>query len=377
MVGSRPTILILTTHTGGGHLNLAQSLKGILDSHYDVVIANPQSDSVARNYTLAMRHYKKLLEWQFIISDNALIAFCVQQVVKLLDHGRIFKVIQDTQPQLIITTHALLSYACARANARVREHIPLVFQLTDLGRLHKTWFIEKHADAYLAPTNEIFAQALKQGITQDRLYLTGRPVRQQFVATNVYRKGEMLASLDFDPTAFTIFLQGGGAGSGGSDQTIEAVLSLEVPVQIILAAGNNDAMVSRYKGNDKVRVLPFTESIAPYMAASDVIAGKAGASFITEAFMLEKPFIATACISGQETPNLLFIQQHNLGWVCLNVRTQKELISRLALNPALLKEKKRSICAYKTWNMQANQHIVPVIDQLLLHKSSRVSNRYG
>jgi hypothetical protein len=78
MEGSRPTILILTTRTGGGHLNLAQSLKGVLDSHYNVVIANPQSDSVERNYTQAMRHFTKLLEWQFIISDNALIASCVQ-----------------------------------------------------------------------------------------------------------------------------------------------------------------------------------------------------------------------------------------------------------------------------------------------------------
>jgi processive 1,2-diacylglycerol beta-glucosyltransferase len=243
--------------------------------------------------------------------------------------------------------------------------------------LHKTWFIEKHADAYLAPTNEIFTQALKQGISQDRLYLTGRPVRHQFIAAKVYRKDATLVSLDFDPTVFTIFLQGGARGSGGIDQTIEAVLSLEIPVQIILAAGNNDAMVSRYKGSDKVRVLPFTESIAPYMAASDVIVGKAGASFITEAFMLEKPFIATACISGQETPNLQFIEKHNLGWVCLKIRTQKEIISRLALNPALLKEKERSMRAYKAWNMQANQHIVPIIDQLLLRKSSRVSNRYG
>jgi hypothetical protein len=30
MQAVKPTILILTTHTGGGHLNLAQSLKGML-----------------------------------------------------------------------------------------------------------------------------------------------------------------------------------------------------------------------------------------------------------------------------------------------------------------------------------------------------------
>src|SRR5207302_35600 len=159
-------------------------------------------------------------------------------------------VIERVQPALIITTHALLSYATARVNERRRERVPLVFQLTDLGRLHMTWFTEKQADAYLAPTREIFSQALDQGIEKNNL--------------------------------------------------------------------------------------PFTEAIAPYMAAADVIAGKAGASFISEAFMLEKPFLITAFIPGQETPNLQFIEQHNLGWVCLETGAQNELLIKLASNPGMI-----------------------------------------
>jgi UDP-N-acetylglucosamine:LPS N-acetylglucosamine transferase len=362
---SKSTILILTTHTGGGHLNLAQSLKGMLDTRYDVVIVNPQSEAVDRRYTSASRHFVKLLEWQFTLTDNILGSFCVQRVVTLLDNGRILNVIQHIQPQLIITTHALLSYPVARANEKSRKRVPLVFQLTDLGRLHMTWFIEKHADAYLAPTNEIFVQALKQGIARDRLHLTGRPIRHQFLDAPVNVKEKTLAILGFDPAIFTIFLQGGAKGSEGIDRTIKTLLNMDMPVQIILAVGNNEAMALRYVGIKKVRVLPFTETIAPYMASADVIAGKAGASFISESFMLEKPFIATACISGQETPNLQFIKRHNLGWVCLETSAQKEVFASITSNPGLITEKERSICAFKAWNVRANQHIVPIIDQLL------------
>ena len=53
MKASKSTILILTTHTGGGHLNLAQSLKGMLDTRYNVAIVNPQSEAVDRYYTAA------------------------------------------------------------------------------------------------------------------------------------------------------------------------------------------------------------------------------------------------------------------------------------------------------------------------------------
>ena len=124
-------------------------------------------------------------------------------------------------------------------------------------------------------------------------------------------------------------------------------------------------MASRYTGVKQVQVLPFTGTLAPYMAAADVIAGKAGASFISEAFILEKPFIATTFLPGQEPPNLHFIEHHNLGWVCLEATAQKELFTRLASNPEMIAGKVNAIRAYKAWNMQANQRIPSIIDQLL------------
>jgi len=136
-------------------------------------------------------------------------------------------------------------------------------------------------------------------------------------------------------------------------------------MQIVLAVGNNKSMASRYAGVAQVRALSFTETIAPYMAAADVIAGKAGASFIAEAFILEKPFIVTAFIPGQETPSLQFIERHNLGWVCPETTAQKELFTNIASSPGIIAAKMDSIRTYKAWNMQANQHIRPLIDQLL------------
>jgi UDP-N-acetylglucosamine:LPS N-acetylglucosamine transferase len=361
----RPTILILTTHLGGGHLNLAQALKGVLETHYEVAIVDPQSALVERFYTSVSRHFLKFLEWQFTWTDNEIASLWLQRVLVPLSRKRLLSIIEHIQPQLIITTHALLSYATARVNEGRRKRVPLVFQLTDLEQLHMTWFTEKRADAYLVPTCEIFSQSLEQGIDKNRLYLTGRPVRRQFLEVSPGGGREMLAALDFDPGVFTVFLQGGAKGSARVDQTIESLLSMEVPIQIILAIGNNEKMAARYAGMERVRTLLFTEVIAPYMAAADMIAGKAGASFISEAFMLEKPFLVTAFIRGQETPNLRFIERHNLGWVCTETTAQKELLTRIASNPALITEKVDGIRAYKAWNVQANQHICPVIDRLL------------
>ncbi len=365
MTTARPTILILTTHTGGGHLNLAQALKGMLEARYEVVIVNPQSPLADHFYAAVSRHFLKFLAWQYTWTDNESASLWLHRVVTLFDSRRILGIIEHVRPQLIITTHALLSYATARANERCQKRVPLVFQLTDLGQVHMTWFSEKHVDAYFAPTREIFAQAQAQESDKNRLYLTGRPVRRQFWEASLDARGETLSTLKLDPAIFTIFLQGGAKGSASVDRTLESLLSASVPTQIMLAVGNNKEMAARYVGHERIRALPFTEMIAPYMAAADVIAGKAGASFISEAFVLEKPFLVTTFIPGQETPNLQFIERHNLGWVCQGRAALQELLTTMASNQGMIAEKVASIRAYKTWNRQANQHICPIIDQLL------------
>lgn len=366
-------ILILTSRTGGGHMNLALSLKDMLGARYEVEIIDPYPDAFDQYYALLSRRFLKLWDWQYRCTDNKPGSFVLHTGLGLLHQKRLTAFIERISPRLIITTHALLSYAVARANAqankRTGKHIPLVFQLTDLEQVHSTWFTEKHARAYLAPTREVFAQALAHGIDQKRLHTTGRPVRAQFLQTyDAVSRAETLASLDLDPAAFTIFLQGGAKGSAGIDRTVHSVLaasSPHMPVQIILAAGNNRTMASRFAGVHKLRVLPFTELIAPYMAASDLVVGKAGASFLTEAVMLEKPFLITAYIPGQEGPNLRFLERYNLGWTCLQPGLQVQLIAAIAHNPAMISEKVGSIRTYKTWNSSANAGIHGIIDGIV------------
>jgi UDP-N-acetylglucosamine:LPS N-acetylglucosamine transferase len=364
----KPRILILTTHAGGGHLNLAQSLQGILQSRYEVIINNPQSTFDALFYTYTSRHFTHFLKWQYILTDSKVASRGLHAILAMFSRRHIQRMIEEARPDLIIVTHAFLSYATARACARLSQSahpIPLVFQLTDLGRLHMSWFTEQQADTYLAPTQEIFAQTLAAGIDRKRLSLTGRPIRQQFIEVAPQKRAEIFAQLNLDPARLTLFLQGGAGGSAAVDHTVEALLRARLPVQIILAVGNNQAIANHYMHTPEVYVLPFTRDIAPYMAIADIIAGKAGASFISEAFMLEKPFLATNYIPGQETANLTFIRQHNLGWVCLKPATQLALLMDIIDQPQLLTEKLQSICEYKKWNMLANQHILATIDALL------------
>jgi membrane-associated protein len=371
-LAARPTILILIARCGGGHLNLAQALSDALAAHYRVVIIDPQSKMVERLYSFLSRRWMALLNWQFTCTDNALTALWLQRLLALLNRERIVRILEQIRPQLIITTHAMVSYAAARANESQQTPVPLVFQLTDLECVHMTWFVERHATAYLAPTREIFAQAQAQGIAQEHLYLTGRPIRRQFLEADSAGREATLASLGFEAAKFTIFLQGGAKGSAHVDRMIKNIQATGMQVQIILAAGNNKRMMVRYADHKLIRVIPFTEHIVPYMVAADIIVGKAGASFISEAFMLEKPFLVTSIIPAQEAPSLRFIERYNLGWVCLTAEAQQELLVKVANNTDMIAEKVRSIRAYKEWNMQVYQEVGPLIGRLLSPEKDRL-----
>lgn len=360
-----PKILILTTRTGGGHMNLARAIKEELPASYEIYIEDPYPSLLHDYYAMLSRYFLTLWDIQYKAFDSPGGSLLFHRGMTFLIKKRVIDVIEKIKPDLIISTHSLLSYEVVKANEQRHEQIPLVFQLTDLEEVHTTWFTEKHAAAYLAPSREIYAQALRNGIDEHLVHATGRPIRKQFLQTAAFNRAETLSALGLDPSVFTVFLQGGAKGSAGVERTVKSILTADVPMQIILAVGNNPVLATHFSNIERLHVLPFTEAIAPYMAASDLIAGKAGASFLTEAFILEKPFLVTTFIPGQEGPSLRFLERHNLGWVRLDAASQKKLLTDVACNPAMMAEKVASIQAYKAWNMQANQTIAPIIERVL------------
>lgn len=362
---AKTPIVIFTMHTGGGHLNLAQSLKEQLVHNYDVTIVDPYPNILNHYYALLSRSFTNFWNLQYTFFNTPSTALFFHHVMLILIRRRIEQLVKQLNPQLILSTHALLSYELSYTMERMHKKIPLVFQLTDLEETHLAWFTEKHAAAYLAPSREIAAQALQNGIDKERVHATGRPIRSQFLHVPTETREAVLTSLGLDPTRFTIFLQGGAKGSAGIERTVQRILTAPIPMQIMLAIGNNKQLATPFLHTQHLKILPFTPTIAPYMAASDVIVGKAGASFLTEAFMLEKPCIITTYLPGQEGPTLRFIERYNLGWLCLEEEKQQQLLTTIASQPSMIAEKLVSIRTYKTWNMQANQQILAIIERVL------------
>lgn len=384
---SQQNILILTSSTGGGHISLAEALRDLLERDLApepgknsappaISIAAPQPGLLPLSYRLVSRYALRLWAAEFHFFDTPRRALLAHRLITPLVRQRLRALLDTLQPDLILTTHPLLSYEVKRVLEQRASNVPLVLLFSDAQAVHTTWLSERRATAAFAPTRETYRQALAAGFPPERLHLVGWPVRAQFFqAARASRQAriEQLARLNLDPNHLTVFLQGGGEGTARVHRALDTILSsgLTGQLQIILAIGTNTALRERYSHLQNVAILPYTREIVPFMAAADLIMGKAGPNMLMEAVTLGKPFLATTCLPGQEQANLAFIRRHNLGWVALQPDEQVALLAELAgAAPDLLKEKQSAIDAYRRWNAEATQRIAPLIASYLRAESA-------
>ncbi len=383
-------ILILTSKTGGGHISLAESLRDLLIQNEqangedtntiylpeNITILDPQPHFFHQHYQLVSRYALWLWAAEFQFFDTPRRSQLGHHVFTQLVSRQLHRLLDEWCPDLIITTYPFLSYEVTRTLEQRSSHIPLVMLFSDANGVHASWLSERQAAATFATTRENYEQALAAGFFPARLHLTGWPVRAQFSQPHLLTsqaRAETLNLLGLDPNRFTVFLQGGGEGAARFSRTIETVLATAAAagnLQVILATGSNAVLLERYKAVSNVAALPFTSEIAPFMAAADVIMGKAGPNMLFESVTLGKPFIATTYIPGQEEANLPFIQRHGLGRVALRPHEQRALLTDLLHNPDQLSTMSATVDAYRRWNNEATRRIVPLLNALLISQTN-------
>jgi UDP-N-acetylglucosamine:LPS N-acetylglucosamine transferase len=344
-------ILIFVSKTGGGHISLAEGLRDLADPQDKVEIIDPQPSLVVFHYRMVSRYALWLWQWEYTSSDNPPNTLQAHRLFSTIIGRSVERVIREVNPDLILSTYPFLTWEVSDALQQLRLRTPFAYLLADPQKVHSSWLNDRRAACVFCPTSETYTQALSTGFEERQLHLSGWPVRGQFFqAARMPTIGaETLQSLGLQPDLFTIFLQGGGEGSARFVHGLQDLLAID-EVQVILAAGSNKFLQLRFKGSERLHVLPFTRQIAPYMAAANVIMGKAGPNMLFESVVLGKPFIATSYIPGQEQPNLEFIQNHSLGWVALEQDSQAALVRELVQKPSRLDKMKSSVDSYNEWN---------------------------
>jgi len=254
------------------------------------------------------------------------------------------RILKRIQPDLCIATHFLpaeiLSWLIEKKKLYARDAIVV----TDYD-VHAT-ALSVNMNRYYVALQEAAEYLARVGVPREKLRVTGIPIDPVFETPLSRREARRKLGLDCD--ARILLISAGGYGVGPLEQLVRDLLNLNRPWQIVAIAGKGEELKERLdqiarqvgrltSGADRLVPLGFTKEIDKYMAAADVLIGKAGGLTTSESLARALPMVLIDPIPGQETRNADHLLEAGAAIRCNNLPAAAWKIAVLLDCPAKLR----------------------------------------
>lgn len=233
----------------------------------------------------------------------------------------LLKVMNEYQPDILVSTHFLPGQVLARWQSRGRiKPRPHWIVVTDF-LAHRFW-LEPGQTGYFTASEESAFTMRRRGLTNERIEVSGIPIMPEF--SDPIERTEGAAAFGLDPARRVVLLMGGGEGLGVlKDITIE-LAGLPQDFQLAVLTGRNKkllAELSALAGDYPGRLFPlgFTTEMPKLLAAADLVITKSGGLTTCECLALGKPMIAVSPIPGQEEANCDFLLENGAAFKAVSL----------------------------------------------------------
>ena len=209
---------------------------------------------------------------------------------------------------------------------------------------------ETDCDYYVIPHEDLTEEFAGKGVPEEKLLPWGIPVRLAFQEAGDKKAARYRCGLSEDSQIYLVM--GGSMGFGRIQVfVLELARRLEEKEEIIVICGNNeklrDILQKELRSRRNVQILGFTDKVADYMAACDVIFTKPGGLSSTEAAVRQIPMVHTSPIPGCENRNLEFFQSRGMSVGRKSffgqVRAGRKLLSKEKLRQDMTEAQKRNV----------------------------------
>jgi processive 1,2-diacylglycerol beta-glucosyltransferase len=228
--------------------------------------------------------------------------------------------IKKNKYEFIVATHFFTIQAIAIAKEKYGVQTPLIGLNTDPFDAHVLW-AEPGADAMIVSSPVAKERLVRKKVPAERIKIFGYPLGLQFLNHHInkdYARGE----LGLQPNTLTILQSAGGEGIGGQlEEFVQAVLEADLPVQYVVACGRNtnlahhlSEIAAKYP-NSRTKLVPkgFIGNMQTWIAASDLVLGKAGAATTFEALVIGRPIFHTSYVAYNEKTNMDWCIEQGVG----------------------------------------------------------------
>ena len=356
-------IIIFYGSYGGGHLSASRSIKEYIENNYsdtEILMLDCMeyiSKTINKVTTKAYSSMAKNAKWAwgkiYYHSSKGPLFSITNNSQKLLAL-RLNKLLQEFEPDLIISTHPFSSQMCAYLKNKYKISCEIATIITDYAP-HVQWLMyPEQVDYFFVAHEKMKLELVKHGIEENKIYATGIPLSNRFLAH--YDKENILSEFNLSQNRKTILFFAGGEYGFGKDKTLNILRTLIKSFsnfQIIAIAGKNKKMQNNFEElvkennvSEFVKILPFTNKVPELMSISDLVITKPGGLTTTESLASGLPIIVINPIPGQETENAEFLEENNVGiWLkakdnieekLFAIFNQPETLQKMKINARLL-----------------------------------------
>ena len=354
----KPRVLILSASSGAGHVRAAQALEKAFRARGDCEVEH--IDALQHVTKLFQRLYDKAYI-RMVRRAPDLMGLLYEQTDKPWRHPRqrlamdrlntqpMIRLLKKIQPDLCVATHFLPAEILAWLIAKKKMQARHAIVVTDYD-VHALWLC-RTVDRYYVAMQESLEYLANIGVPREKLHVTGIPIDPLFekpVSASDARK-----KLSLSANEPVLLLSAGGYGIGPLEQLVKDLLATQRPWQIVAIAGKSEPLKKRLdalsKSAGKIpsgppRLVPvgFTTEMDQYMAAADLLIGKAGGLTTSEALARELPMALVEPIPGQEERNADHLLEAGAAIRCNNLPAAAWKIARLFDQPEKLRAMKQA-----------------------------------
>ena len=261
---------------------------------------------------------------------------------------------EEFRPDLIFTTHPYAGTILSEMLYARGIDIPVYYFATDVFSAPVAAICPRLRKFYIS-TEEGAEKVRDMGQDPSSVVVSPFPLQQEVAEAPKLTKKEARRKLGLDEDLFTVQLNLGGEGLG-SLSLLENLLKESVPMQFVILGGFDEHMKERIRRiadnagnkNSVVHAPGFVTNVSEYLAASDIVAGRAGINTIVEAMYAHRPFLITDLVYTV-IPSAEYVEKYHVGWNASdNKKKQLSIIMDLASHPARLDE------------LDANFNMIPI-----------------
>jgi len=336
-----PKLMILYARYGDGHLQAAHALRDSFARHgigevklVDLLAeSHPMLNEVSRFvYYKSYTVWPKMYGWVYQATKTMKPGSLFSQWLHSFGAERLTRLIRQEQPDAVIHTFPMM--VLPMIARRIGRRIPMYNVVTDFD-LHMRW-VHPAVNKYYVATEDLRQEMIRLGIPQQRIAVTGMPIRFSFAPGRC--PAEDARRFGLDPNRPIVLVMAGAAGVLAGTRELCKRLTEDGGVQAALVCGRNrnleTSLRRQFAGSGNVSVFGYVDEIDKLMGIASCIVTKSGGLTCSEAIAAGLPIFLYRPVPGQERNNALYLQAKGAAAICRSPGEMAGAVRALLSDPA-------------------------------------------